>query len=144
MSAAICGIPGFRSAHPGYELYELSPAVAKHDKHRVVVAAALELVEAGGRGEKRARHLLDYGERTGDEPTAGARRGERAFGEALSVGRIEQGERERRQRMSGAELDRVAAENARDAAQAERLDVFPHERARLGGIIDEQREDGAA
>src|SRR5262245_2321135 len=121
-----------------------SPAVPNYYEHRVVVAAPLELIEAGGRGERRARRLLHHGERTLDEPPAGAGRGERSLREALTIGRIEEGERKRRQRMDAAELDRIAAENTRDAAQAERLDVFPHERARLGGIVDEQREDRTA
>src|SRR5262245_66391989 len=122
----------------------VSPVVAKHDERAVVVAAPLELIEAGGRGERRARRLLDHGERTGDEPPAGVRRGERSLREPLPIGWIQEGERERRQRMDAAELDRVAAENARDTAQAERLDVFPHERARLGGSVHEQREDRTA
>ena len=69
---------------------------------------------------------------------------ERPLGEALAVGRIEEHERERLERMRGAELGRVAAEDAGDAAEPERRDVLADERARLGAVVDEQREGGAA
>ena len=46
--------------------------------------------------------------------------------------------------MRGAELGRVAAEDLRDAAEAERLDIFAQQRARLGAVIDEQRKGRAA
>ena len=43
-----------------------------------------------------------------------------------------------------AELGRVAAEDARSAAEAERGDVLAQQRARLGALVDEQDESGAA
>src|SRR6516225_2802366 len=106
--------------------------------------AALELVEALGRGEGGAGGFLDHGQRTSDEPAAGAGRDERLFGKGAPIGRIEEGERERRQRMRAAELGRIAPENATHAAQAQRGDVLPQQRARLGAVIDEQREGRAA
>ena len=93
--------------------------MAKHDKRGVVVTAPLELLEAFGRGEGRACRLLDNAQCTGDEPAAGARRGERLFGERARIGRIEERERERRKRMRGTELGGIAPENAAHAAQAQ-------------------------
>ena len=46
--------------------------------------------------------------------------------------------------MRRTEPGRVAAEDAGDAAQAQRRDVLAHQRARLGAVVDEQRECGAA
>ncbi len=46
--------------------------------------------------------------------------------------------------MRGTELDRIAPENAAHPAQAQRRDVLPQQRARLGAVIDEQRKGGAA
>ena len=46
--------------------------------------------------------------------------------------------------MRRAELGRVAAEDAGDAAEPERLDILAHQRARLGAVVDEQREGRAA
>ena len=43
-----------------------------------------------------------------------------------------------------AELGRVAPENARDAAEAQRRDVLAQQRARLGAVVDEQRKRRAA
>src|SRR5262245_16005706 len=88
-----------------------SPAVPKHDEGGVVVAASLELVEPRGRGEGGACRLLDDDERGRREPAAGAGRGERRFGQAAAVGRVEKGERERRERMRHAELSRRAPGN---------------------------------
>ena len=117
----------------GEEERVASPAMAKQDERCVVVAAPLELVEARGRGKGRIRRILDDGERAGSEPAARTRSGECPFGERAPIRRVEEGERERRQRMNGTELDRVAAENARDAAQAQRLDVLAQELG-LGGL----------
>src|SRR5262249_56278163 len=72
-----------------------SAAVAEHDEGGVVVAAPLELVESFGRGEGGACRLLDDDQRGRREPAAGAGRGQRRFGQAAAVGRIEKGERER-------------------------------------------------
>src|ERR687888_156890 len=121
-----------------------SPAVTKHDKRGVVVTAPLKLLEALGRGEGGACRLLHNRERARDEPTAGARRGERRFGERAPIGRIEERERERRKRMRGTKLGRIAPENATHAAQAQRRDVLPQQRARLGAVVDEQRKGRAA
>jgi hypothetical protein len=44
----------------------------------------------------------------------------------------------------GAELGGVAPEDAGDAGEPERGDVLAQQRARLGGVVDEQREGGAA
>ena len=75
----------------------------------VVVGAPLELVESLGRGEVGLGRLLDHDQRARREPAAGARRGERLLGEAAAVGRIEEGERERLERMRRAELGRRRA-----------------------------------
>src|SRR5712691_8668369 len=123
---------------------QTSPAVAKHNEGGVVVAALLELVESRGRGEAGACRLLDDDQRGRREPAAGAGRGQRRFGQAAAVGRIEKGERERLDRMRHAELARIAPENAGDAAQAQRHDILAQQGARLGSVVDEQRKCRAA
>ena len=51
--------------------------VAEQDQRGVVVAAPLELVETLRRAEIGLGRLLDHDQRTGREPSAGARRGQR-------------------------------------------------------------------
>src|SRR5262245_12389512 len=121
-----------------------SPPIPQHDERAVVVIAPLELVEARGRGEAGLGRLLHHHERIRREPSARLRAGERLLRQAPPVGRVEKGERERRERMRRAELGRVAPEHAGDAGEPERGDVLAQQRARLRGVVDEQREGGTA
>src|SRR5262245_29193047 len=129
---------------PNETVARTSAAVAEHDEGGVVVAAPLELVESLGRGEGGACRLLDDDQRGRREPAAGAGRGQRRFGQAAAGGRVEKGERERLDRMRRAEIACIAAENAGDAAQAQRRHVLAQQGARLGAVVDEQRKGGAA
>ena len=63
--------------------------MAQHDEGGVVVAPPLELVESLGRGEGGACRFLDNDHRVRREPAAGVGRGQRRFGRAASVGRVE-------------------------------------------------------
>src|ERR1700733_15957685 len=83
----------------------------KENEFRVVVSAPLQLRKAVGRGESGLRRLFDNNQSIGREPSAGARRDERRGGKVVPVGRIEEGEGEGLNRMSGTEPGRVAAEN---------------------------------
>jgi hypothetical protein len=67
--------------------------------------------------------FLDDDQRALREPSAVARGGERLLGQAHAVGRIEEGERERRNRGRGAEPGRVAAKDLARTAGAERIDI---------------------
>src|SRR5690242_16853940 len=87
---------------------------------RVVIRAPLKLLEAFRRREPSIRRFLHHDQCLRLEPAALARRGERLLGEAFAVGRIEEHQRERLDRMRGAEPGRVAAKDAADAAEAER------------------------
>ena len=66
--------------------------------------------------------------------------GERRAGEVLSVGRIEEGERERAAGRRGAEPGRVRPPDAGDPAERQRLDIGAQERARFRPVVDEQGE----
>src|SRR5262245_9118180 len=99
----------------------------QEDKFRVVVAPPLDLGETFS-GCERTGRFLDQDQRVGCEPAAGARRGQRLFGKTAAVGRIEKNQRERLDRMRGAELRGVAAENARRSAEPERRDVLADQR----------------
>ena len=90
----------------------VSGPVAEKDERAVVVAAPLELVESLRRVEAGLRRLLDHDQRAGREPAARARRGERLLGEPLAIGRIEEDQRERLDRMRRAELRGIAPEDA--------------------------------
>ena len=59
---------------------------------------------------------------------------------SLAVGRIEERQRERLDRMRRAEIGGVAAIDFCHAAEAQRLDIVAQQRARLGAVVDEQRE----
>src|SRR5205807_8681151 len=102
---------------------------AQHDQSGIVVDAALELVEARGRRESGLRGLFHHRQRGGREPAAGARRRQRALRQALAIGRIEEDERERLDRMRGAQPGGIAAEDLADAAEPERRDILANERA---------------
>ncbi len=67
---------------------------------------------------------------------------ESLFAQMLVIGRIEEGERESCRRV--AELARIAAENLRHTADAERIDIGPDQRARLGRRLDKERLARAA
>src|SRR5580704_12671850 len=112
----------------------------QHDEFRFVVAAPLDLGEAFRRRERGFFRLLDDNQRVRHQPIAGARRGQRLFGKASAIGRIEEGERERLDRVRRPELGGVAAEDAGHAAEAERRDVLAQHRAGLRAVIDEQHE----
>ena len=66
------------------------------------------------------------------------RRDQRFLRQSFSIGRIEKRQRERLERMHRAKLRGVAAEDARDAAKAERLDVFAQQRTGLRAVVDKQ------
>src|SRR6201999_2837757 len=104
----------------------------------------LQLLETIRRSKGRRLRLLHHHERTWREPAAVAQRGKRFFGEPLAIGRIEEGQRKRLYRMRRAEIGGVAAIDLADAAEREALDVVAQQRARLGAIVDEQRERRAA
>src|SRR5260370_3525846 len=107
-------------------------------KLRIVVAAPLHLNKAVRRRKPRVRRLLNDHQRRGHKPAAIAQRHQRAFRKPLAVGRIEKHQPEWLIRMHGTESRRIAAENARDAAEAERLDVLSDQRARFAPIVDEE------
>ena len=109
---------------------------------RVVVVAPLKLGETLRRLESGACGFLDDDQRVRYKPATVARRGERLLGEALCVGRIEEGERERLDRMHRPQFRRIAPEDARDRRKAERLDILPLQRACFGAVVDELRERG--
>ena len=77
------------------------------------------------------------------QPPAAAER-QRALGQPLPVGRVEEHEAGLAAIAGGAEIGGVAAEDLGDAGQAEGLDVAADEAARLGVLLDEQAEGGAA
>src|SRR4029077_1935947 len=90
---------------------------AQEDQFAVAVTAAREFrVSIWGR-KRGARRLLHDDKCVGCEPAAFARRRERAFGEPLSVRRVEKGETERRERVYRPEPGRIAPEDARAAAE---------------------------
>ena len=105
--------------------------------------AAVQHGEPDGTRYRLLTYLHD-GQRLRLQPTAVARGGERLFGQASAVGRIEKDERERLDWMRRTELGRVAAKNSRDAAEAERFRILPQQRARFYAVVDEQRERSAA
>src|SRR5258707_3944458 len=105
---------------------------------RVVVTPPLDFCVAIRRRNPRGGRLLDDHQRVWREPAAVAQRHQRAFRKPLAVGRIEKHQPEWLIRMHGTESRRIAAENARDAAEAERLDVLSDQRARFGPIVDEE------
>src|ERR1700730_12159221 len=116
----------------------------QENKLRVVIAPPLDLREAVWRRKRRIRRLLDNHQRVGRKPAAIAQRRERFFRELLAIGRIDKHESERFVRVHRTEPGGIAAENARDAAEAERLHVLPDQRPRFGSVIYEQREGRAA
>ena len=85
---------------------------AQENQFRVVVPAPLQLSESLRRGEAGFGRFLDNDQSLRYEPTAVARGGERLFGEAFAIGRIEKDERKRLDRMCRAEFGGVAAEDA--------------------------------
>src|SRR5580704_18478976 len=86
---------------------------AQENEFRVVIAAPLDLGEAGGWREAGLGGFLHHHQRIGREPLASARRGKRALAEAFSVARIEEGEPEGLERMHLAARGGVAPEDAR-------------------------------
>jgi hypothetical protein len=110
------------------------------DQLGVVVGAPLLFDETVRCLEPRTRSLLDHHQRVVGEPATSSGGSERPLGEALSIGRIEEHEGERRERVERSELRRIAPEDFRDAAQPERLDVGADERARLRSLVDQQRK----
>src|SRR5271165_3208374 len=118
--------------------------LTQEDQVAVAVIAALEF-RVSVRGRKTStRRLLHDDKRVGREPAALARRHERAFGEPLSVRRIKKGDAERLERMHRPEPGRIAPEDARAAAEPERLDVLAFQRTRLRAIINKQNKRSAA
>src|SRR5450759_2002943 len=110
----------------------------------VVVFAPFQFLVTFRRFEPGIRRFLHHDQRAPRQPAALARGGKRLFGEALAVGRIEERQRERLERMRGTELAGIAPENAGDAAQPELLGVVAQQRARLHAVVDEQRVSRAA
>src|SRR4030095_10596503 len=88
----------------------------------VVIASPLDSLELRRRCECGIGRLLHHDQRAWCEPAAGVRRGERLLGQALAIGRIEEHERERLDRMRRTKPGGIAAEDARDAAEPERRD----------------------
>src|SRR5712671_1317952 len=105
---------------------------------RIVVASPLHLNKAFRRCKPRVRRLLDDHQSVWRQPAAVAQRHQRTFRKPLAVGRIEKHQPEWLIGMHCTELRRIAAENARDAAEAERLDVLSDQRARFSPIIDKE------
>ena len=91
------------------------------NQRRIVVVPPFQFLVPLRRLEPRVGRLLHHHQRARHQPAAGARGGQRFLGQALAIRRVEEGERERFERMRRPELGRVAAENARDAAQAQRF-----------------------
>ena len=106
--------------------------------------APLQFLEPLRRFKARVGSFLHHDQRARRQPAAFAGGGERLLRQSLAIGRIEERERERLKRMRRAELGRVAAEDAGDAAEAERLDIVAQQRARFHALIDEQRIGRAA
>src|SRR5713101_7716555 len=109
----------------------------------IVVASSLCLHKAVRRRKPRVCSLHDNHQRLGRQPAAVAQRRQRFLREPLAVGRIEKHEPEWLIRMHRTESRRIAAENARDAAKAQRLHVLSDQRARFGPIIDEESKGRA-
>jgi hypothetical protein len=120
----------------------LSAPSAEPRKHSTI--SALELPEAFRRGEVCFRGFLHHDQCVAREPAAVACRGERAFREALAIGRVEEGKREWIDRMRRAEPGGIAPKDLADAAEPERRDVLADQPACRRGIVDEQRERRAA
>src|SRR5262249_2681682 len=110
----------------------------------IVVSASFDLLESLRRGEAGIRRLLDHDQGLGREPAAGIGGQQGAFCEPSAVGRIEERERERREGMRRAESGGITAKDAAHAAQTERLDVLPYQRARFSPIVHEKGKGGAA
>ncbi len=88
--------------------------------------------------------LLEHAERARLEPAARRSARERLFAEPLAVGRVEEDEIEGLDRARRPERGRVAAQDAGDAGQAERLDVGADQAASLDARLDEERMRRAA
>ena len=111
----------------------LSPAVS-----------SVENLESPAAAPPDIRPLFQYAERTRLEPSAGGGARKRLLAEPLAVGRVAEDEVEGRDRAGGAEVGRVAAQDAGDAVQAERLHVLADEAAALDACLDEHRRRRAA
>src|SRR4051794_7052953 len=81
-----------------------SGAVSQHDKRAVVVIAPFELIESFGRGKTGLGGLFHDDERAGRQPSTRSCRGQSLFGKAAAVGRIEESDGERLDRMRRPEL----------------------------------------
>src|SRR5262249_24386169 len=113
-------------------------------KLRVVVGAPLKFLEAVRCLEFCVDGVLNHHQGFGLEPAAIARRVEGLFRQVPAVGRIEKHEGEWLKRMRWTEPGRIAAENARYAAEAERLDVSAQQCTRFHAFVDKQRVSRAA
>ena len=111
---------------------------------RVAVSPLVDKGEADRRDDLDLRRLLHHAKRIWLKPSSLDERGERRSSQTLSVRRIEEGERKRAAGRRRTELRRVGAPDARHAAERQRLDIGAQKRARLGAVVDEQREPRAA
>src|SRR5215831_10384507 len=124
--------------------YALAFAQPQKDELRVVITSAIDFVKALRGGELRFGCLFHDNQRVWCQPAAGACRIERFGCQSLSVGWVEEGERERGKRIRLTELGRVAAEDLGRSPKTERRHILPQQRTRLRAFVDEKRECGAA
>src|ERR1700722_275443 len=104
---------------------------------RVVVTPPFELGKILRRSERGLAGFFHDNKCVRNKPSARKRGGECLLGEALSVRRIEEGQRKRLDRMRGAKFGGVAAKHPGDAAEAECGDVLAQQRACLRAFVDE-------
>src|SRR6056297_2477905 len=107
---------------------------------RFAVVAALQQGESlrqyiGGRAA-----LLHHDERAWTEPAPLGAGFERARREIAAIGGIAEDQIGRGELVGGTEPRRIAPEQAGDAPEPERLDILANQPARLGAVIDEERE----
>src|SRR5580700_3409305 len=107
---------------------------------RVSVSPLVDKSEAVGRDNFDLLRFLDHAKRVRLKPPSLDERGERRSRKSLPVRRIEEGERKRATGRRRTELCCVGAPDAGHTAERQRFDIGAQKRARLGAVVDEQRE----
>src|SRR5580704_15880396 len=106
----------------------------------VAVNPLVDKGEAVRRDNFDLRCFLNHAKRIRLKPPSLDERGKRRSRKSLPVRRIEKGERKRAAGRRRTELRCVRAPDTRHAAERQRFDIGAQKRARLGAVVDEQRE----
>src|SRR3990170_6977984 len=110
----------------------------------IAVAPPVDLRKRSGPGDLHIRALLEDCDRPVTGPTAFNCGRKRAFSQFFAVRRVAEDEIERLERAQRAELGCIAPPDLGDAGQAQRLHIAADGCARLGALLDEDTEAGAA